>query len=508
MTATKKDPLAEGIIPLTKDGRKSWASLGDDELVNYARAYIKENRIKGRRALQMAEGGLYDALKDRGLLGRAGLPQRRRNFSGMSDEELLCCAVAFIQKESIGMRVEFQKKDAPLYMAIFKRGLVDRIGLRPQRKDWESIGDKELLGLAYDISEKERIGGIHEFKKRHNGLYEAIRRRGLLGKTGIKRRTLRWSAMGDDELIRFVRDHMEREGISGKKELYRSDSRLFQALQRRGLVEKVGFVPRTRSWAQMSDRQLIRHARNLMEERGITRRSVFEREDGGLYHALLSRGLMDDVGFTDPPVLTRLDDGELTSYARSIIRRDGIDSISDLAESQHALYEALRVRDLLGRIGLGYKKRMWKEISDEDLIRMAKAQMASMEKKTRGALKQADPGFYDALRTRGLLCRIGFELVRKKKRFFSSMPDQEIIAEARAFMEEKGIETRSGLKEAYASLYGLLGQRRLLGKVFGKADASKKKQAIREVVDGLEGFARTANRKTAIIDVLESLEEF
>ena len=56
---TKKDPLAEGVIPLNSQKHRDWKSLSDNEIVGYTRKVIDEKGIMSRSALQKEDYGLY-----------------------------------------------------------------------------------------------------------------------------------------------------------------------------------------------------------------------------------------------------------------------------------------------------------------------------------------------------------------------------------------------------------------------------------------------------------------
>jgi hypothetical protein len=49
------EPLAEGIVPLDSRGRR-WSELGDEELIEHAKRFMKENGIRGKGKLQQVDG--------------------------------------------------------------------------------------------------------------------------------------------------------------------------------------------------------------------------------------------------------------------------------------------------------------------------------------------------------------------------------------------------------------------------------------------------------------------
>lgn len=123
----KREPLAEGIIPLTKDGRRNWAKMSDEELLDYAQKFVNENRIRCIKVLLLEDSGLYSVLWRRKLIGRIEFKERRRDWAGTSDEECLSMARSFIKENGIWRRIELIKGDHGLYIALHGRGLLDTV---------------------------------------------------------------------------------------------------------------------------------------------------------------------------------------------------------------------------------------------------------------------------------------------------------------------------------------------------------------------------------------------
>ncbi len=100
--------------------------MNDNELSSYAEKIIKENEIKGRKALYKADGSLYNILRKRNLLG-AVIPKCRRDWSSMSDKELISHAKTCIEKNAIKNRSSLEKADHGLYQVLWKRNLLSAV---------------------------------------------------------------------------------------------------------------------------------------------------------------------------------------------------------------------------------------------------------------------------------------------------------------------------------------------------------------------------------------------
>jgi hypothetical protein len=126
-----------------------------------------------------------------------------------------------------------------------RRKLIDRVGLENsnvEHRKWASMNDEELVGFARKFVEEKKITGRKELQKADKGLYRALRNRGLIGKvipeTAHENRR-DWASMNDEELIAFVKSLVEENGITGREELKKEDSGLYEVLRRRKLLEAV-----------------------------------------------------------------------------------------------------------------------------------------------------------------------------------------------------------------------------------------------------------------------------
>ena len=117
--------LAEDIQKV-KRPRHFFTKMTDTELLDYAKKIAEEKGIKNRGGLQKADRGLYKVLRKRNLLDEV-IPEKReeRDWSSMSNEDLISHARKFIEENEIKNRVGLKKADNGLYQVLKKRNLLD-----------------------------------------------------------------------------------------------------------------------------------------------------------------------------------------------------------------------------------------------------------------------------------------------------------------------------------------------------------------------------------------------
>ena len=164
------------------------------------------------------------------------------------------------------------------------------------RRLWSKMSDKQITEYARRVVGEKGIIGRTELSKADTGLYQVLRKKQLLDNVGFEERYRSWRDMEDEEIVELARKLMEERGISGKKELERSDTGLHSVLRARGLLDEVGFKQKRRnerSWKDMSDEEIVEYARKVIEENKIISRRKLRSTDGGLYFILYRRGLLD-----------------------------------------------------------------------------------------------------------------------------------------------------------------------------------------------------------------------
>ncbi len=246
----------------------------------------------------------------------------------------------------------------------------------------------------------------------------------------------RWSALGDESLIAHANWRLQSDGISSPKELKKADGGLYYALSSRGLLDETRIIRTRRTWESLSDDELVRHATEYVRERGITR----QRE--------LILGEKADLG----------------------------------------LYGVLKSRNLLDRIEFDLKRWKWEQMTDEEIIAIAKKIIAGKGISLRSDLNDSargDPRVYNILRKRGLLGMVGLDL---RSRDWAAMADEKVVEQARRFIQEKGITGRFGLERTDGGMCRVLRQRKLMDKVFSQIESSKHTDSVNSVLDALDSF--------------------
>jgi len=345
------------------------------------------------------------------------------------------------------------------------------------------------------ITEKE------ELQKADSGLHEVLRRRGLLGEVGFEAKCRSWKNMSDEEVVEFVQKAMRGKNITGRRELAKADQRLYQVLYRRGLLGEVGFEEKRRkerSWKDMSDAEVVEFARKFMEENGITGRRELCKRDSGIYAILMKRRLLGRVGFVDKRRKERmwkdLSNEELVKFTKEEMKKKKIRRKVELITADSGLYEILRKRKLLDRVGFEEErrkkreKRFWGAMSNDKLIEFANEEITKRKITRRKELQKRDSGLYRILKKRGLLDRVGFE-EKKKTRPWKEMSDEDIVGYAKRAMEEKNITSRKKLENADSGLYAILRIRGLLDLAFAHVEQQRTNNARDAVIDALTKFA-------------------
>ncbi len=188
---SKKEPLAEGlqVVPVDSAGRRIWRDISDEKVVDIARKFIEERGITGRRELYEADCGLYEILRKRRLLDEVGFEvkrknqQKRRPWSRMNDNELVEFARKFIEERGITGRKELYEVDCGLYSTLRIRRLLSRVGFvekRRKERSWKDMGNGEIIEYAQKVIEEKEIIGRKDLKTVDRGLYQVLCKRGLV----------------------------------------------------------------------------------------------------------------------------------------------------------------------------------------------------------------------------------------------------------------------------------------------------------------------------------------
>ena len=416
----------------------------------------------------------------------------------MSDEQIVEFAQKLMKDNRITKVGKLRSTDSGLYDSLGRRRLLDQLNFETKQRSWKGLRDEEVVEIAKRVMEEKEITGRDELEKADSGLYGVLRRRGLLEKVGFEEKYRSWKGMSNDDIIEIVRKEMERKGITGRGELEKAELGLYQAVQRRGLLEKVGFERKRRSWDSKSNVEVVELVRKEMERKGITGRGELQKSDPTMYIVLRKRGLLGEVGFAKKQrkgrAWSKMSDDEVVELAAWLMEKEGVDNRSDLSKKDSGLYQILNKRGLLGKIEFEgkqkehRKRRLWRKMSDEEVIRLAKKLIREEGIGIKAELQKSDPGLYDILRKRGLLDGIEFE---QKQRSWKGMSDEEVLEHVRKLMIKKEINDRRELREADNGLYMVLRRRGLLDRAFAHVDQQRNDKARDAVIDALTKFANS-----------------
>ena len=211
-------PLVE--VSLTADGKRKWNKLSDNEILQIARQFVKDNNITSRWQIGKKFKGLYEVLYQRNLLDNLKLAKVYRNWASMSDEEIVDYAQKIVDK-GINNRARLAEEDQNLYRILLKKKLIDRLKFIVTKKvgrNWVLMSDEQLIIYAQNFVKANKISDTSDFKKQDSGLHEIIRKRGLMKKIKIRKRKVRglWSRYTNEELLEESQKFIDEKGINNR----------------------------------------------------------------------------------------------------------------------------------------------------------------------------------------------------------------------------------------------------------------------------------------------------
>lgn len=173
------------------------AKMSSMRLINYAKKLIGENGIVTIKGMYEAFPALYNHMKKKELIKELGLAKgtgvyaRTDFYPSKTDRELIEHAKGVIHSEGIQTRSDFRKKHGKLHGTLAMRKLLGSVGLKNKRK-WnpekyslEVI--EKLLSTAKKTIETEKIESLEEIRAKNLNLYNALGRKNLLDRIGLKR---------------------------------------------------------------------------------------------------------------------------------------------------------------------------------------------------------------------------------------------------------------------------------------------------------------------------------
>jgi len=297
------EPLAEGAIPLNKNKTRKWNMLSDEALIIFADNFLEKNDLSEKFDLVKADVGLYIVLRRRKLLSRVrfvGKRMKQRKWKLMNDTELLGYTKEAMERARLSGKKELAVTDPGLYEELRKRTLLEQVGFVPLHK-WYLLSDVELVTHVREFMRINNISGRTRLFKVNGGLYNVLRKRNLLDEVGFGEKRMKqrsWASMSNPQLVEFALEYMEEKRITGRKQLENADPRLYDALRRRNLLDKISSKKKRRDpreWSSMTGSQIIMYARDLIADNGIKGRTQLSKFDTGLYEALRKKNLLDHL---------------------------------------------------------------------------------------------------------------------------------------------------------------------------------------------------------------------
>jgi hypothetical protein len=198
----------------------------------------------------------------------------------------------------------------------------------------------------------------------------------------------------------------------------------------------------------MNEEELLEYAHTVILERKIESPWGLGKVDVGLYQALLSRKLMDKVDFKKRAkqrsrgFFPKMTNDELVEYANRFLKESNVETPTELKNIDGGLYHVLWERKLLEIIK--FEKRMkqrpknfFSNKSDSELIDYAQKIVNRKKMKGPSVLKKVDGGLYNVLCERGLIKRV-FSSINKSKKQFQEQQLQAGLTQAADAMEQFG----------------------------------------------------------------------
>jgi len=528
------EPLAEPIAPKARGSRIGWSSLSDTELERYARGLMAREGIDGRDALRKAQGGLYDALRRRGIIDRVfaridnegikhavndvigavsdfgdRLPKQARQrrirrhtrppgyFSSMSDDDLVKFASDIIEKNSLESRKALQRFDSGIYQALLKRKLIDALSFKNDSRRWSKYSDEELLGFAKKHIEENGIRVQKDFHKSDPSLFTTCARRGLMKMLSFERTDLKWALLSDEQLLEHASKLMAEKGIESRGKLQREDGGFYHSLRMRALLDRIPFKAMQRDWSSMDDEKIVEYAQGVVDKNELRSLRALDSMDTGLCQTVYRRHLTGHLIFhrkaavqkkKAPQAILRfkdMDDEALVASGRKLVDEKGILDRTEFQRISKTLYLELKERGLLGKISLMGDVRKWSRYQDDELVATAQDIAEKNGVGSRTALYKLDSGLYQTLVKRKLIGKMGFG----KGRTWTENSDEELLEAAARLVEEKRIACGSDLKKTKCGLHHALCARGLLGRLtFHRKERAWSAYTDAELVDFANGI--------------------
>jgi hypothetical protein len=216
-----------------------WAKLGDTALVNYSKKLMKKQEMKNKNDLKKKAPGLWSALQTRKLL--AAFDSRPR-WCAMHDDPLVDYAIKLMKREKIKTRTGLRKAEGGLYYALWERGLLQRVAPPALLPKWSLMSDLQIVSHAKSYMRRSGISTRGKLRLLSPTFYNVLCERKLLDAAGVQHVPCRrWSAMKEQDVIAYAQREIDEKGLLNKEGLKDSDRGAYDAIRNRGLFGRLTF---------------------------------------------------------------------------------------------------------------------------------------------------------------------------------------------------------------------------------------------------------------------------
>lgn len=482
-------------------GSDAYHGLPADQLVLHAQRFVDENRIPSRTRLQAADSILYGILAKRGVLDQIKFPNGPfwlvlhppEKWAGMDSDEIVYHVQSYLDLKGVRCRTDLNLEYPELHRALSQRKLLSRLCF-PRCRNWKSLrfdrlDDDELVFRAEVCVRRGGVTGRTHLFGEAASLYRALSRRRLLDRLAfaLPADDL-WPLFDNEQLVRYAQRLVDKRGIEHEVRLKERVPGLHRALRRRELLDKIVFVQRTGSapnWRQCTDRELVDHCQQFVDDKGLKRRNELRRADMDLYRQMHERKLLERVTFQGRRAprtnWSRYSDDELVALAQDLINAKEINTWTGLEREVRGLCGVLRSRVLLHKVILPMrpKSQRWDHLTDHELVSHAQRYVQERAILDKTALNAANVGLWDRLHSRGLLRQIAFPRSNtpRNREKWSEMSDDELLAYAQRLVVKNGLPNTTALLRNANGMYRAVKEAGLLYRIrFPAATAAKKRK--------------------------------
>lgn len=340
-------PALRAVEPLSEPPKiRSWKSLSDADVLEVARIFIAKEKIASRTQIARNYSRLYRELRTRKLFDGLGF-SLEPSIPSLPHGELLSRAKKLKGEGNFVRRSHFKEAHYGIYEELKKRGLVGELGFKQAGTDRSSMGNEELLAQANQLVQEQQISTVTEFIEKHGAIYKALADRGLHLQLDIERKYVDWSRVPDSGLVLLAQKKMIEKGICNPGPFKKAFPGIYKQLKKRGLVEEAGLRPAYSSLRRVPATELIRKAKQFIQKHKVSSISELQDAPGGWqwYAELSGRGLFAAVGLSQKVVRWgQLSDAELALCANKEASRMQVFTARELSEKNQKLYQAINTR--------------------------------------------------------------------------------------------------------------------------------------------------------------------